>query len=126
MREREGFEWAGIGCVKDIFRVDASATSKRLFMVHGRCLVLGLIDSESSQEPLGISALEGPRQRNIATPKDSGACSLYSYVPTRGISKCLCYSGMLRFGLRFWTVKRSILMADVPSTTDHMCPIHYR
>ena len=45
-------------------------------MVHGRCLVLGLIDSESSQEPLETSALEGPRQWNIAIPKDSGACGL--------------------------------------------------
>ena len=65
-----------IGCVKDAFSVDASATSKRLFMVHGRCLVLGLIDFESSQEPQGTSTLEGPRQWNIAIPKDFGACGL--------------------------------------------------
>ena len=72
-------------------------------MVHGRCLVLGLIDSELTQEPLGTSALGRPRQRNIATPKDFGAsvsiamCPLVAFRNVHATQECcasVCGAGL--------------------------------
>ena len=64
-----------IGCVKDVFSVDSSATSKKLFEVAA--WFRGQVTLSRHKKPLGTSALARPKQRSRETQKDSRVCSLY-------------------------------------------------